>query len=221
MHLSLTQPGAVIFDMDGLLLDSERVLMEVQERVFAELGLEWRREECMKAVGLSAADSDELWMKVYGPDHPIDLVRTRCTELYEEAIHTGAIPTKPFVRELLDHLDALRIPRAVATSTVRFHAEAKLARTHLLPRMNALACGDEVMRCKPAPDIFELAAARLGVQARDCLVLEDSNTGVRAAVAASMQVVMVPDLVRPDPDIRRLGVPCAESLKDILVALNR
>lgn len=217
--LQLTRPRAVIFDMDGLLLDSERVALRFFEQAATELGAPWSAEVGLSMVGLNSRDSNGLILKAFGDDFPIDALRERFGELYEAAIAAGDIPLKPYVRELLDHLEAARIPCAVATSTRRTRAEAKLARVHLLPRFQALACGDEVSRGKPAPDIYELAARRIGVEPRDCLALEDSNAGIRAAVSASMAAVMVPDLLRPDADIRRYGVPVVESLKDVLVAL--
>ena len=219
MVLHLQRPQAVIFDMDGLLLDSERVALAFFAQAAEELGAAWSEEIGLSMVGLNSRDSDALLLQAFGPAYPLASLRERFGDLYEAAIHAGAIPAKPFAHELIDTLGAMRIPCAVATSTRRFRAEAKLARARLLPCFGALACGDEVMRGKPAPDIFELAAARLGVEPVNCLALEDSNAGVRAAVSANMQVVMVPDLLKPAADIRRYGVPCVESLKDVLLAL--
>ncbi|MDP5238555.1 HAD family phosphatase [Uliginosibacterium sp. 31-16] len=217
--LTLTRPRAVIFDMDGLLLDSERVALGFFEQASRELGVAWSQEVGLSMVGLNSKDSDKLILQAFGADFPIEAHRQRFGELYEAAIVAGDIPLKPFARELLEYLAGARIPCAVATSTRRTRAEAKLMRAHLLQHFQALACGDEVSRGKPAPDIYELAAARLSVEPRDCLALEDSNAGVRAAVSASMNVVMVPDLLKPDADIRRYGVSVLESLKDVLVAL--
>lgn len=217
--LSLTRPRAVIFDMDGLLLDSERVALAFFEQASRELDAPWTAELGLSLVGRTAKDSDKLILDAFGADFAIDVHRARFSELYEAAIVAGEIPIKPFARELLDYLEGAGIPCAVATSTHRPRAEAKLGRALLLPSFVALACGDEVTRGKPAPDIYELAALRLSVEPRDCLALEDSNAGVRAAVSANMQTVMVPDLVKPDADIRRYGVPVVASLKDVLVAL--
>lgn len=217
--LQLTRPRAVIFDMDGLLLDSERLALALFEQVASELGAPWRAELGLSMVGLNSKDSDKLILAAFGADFPIENLRSRFGDLYEAAIVAGDIPLKPYVRELLEYLEAARIPCAVATSTRRPRAEAKLARAHILQHFQALACGDEVVRGKPAPDIYELAARRISVEPRDCLALEDSNAGVRAAVSASMKAVMVPDLLQPDADIRRYGVPVLESLKDVLIAL--
>ena len=220
MVLTLQRPEAVIFDMDGLLLDSERVALACFEQSACELGLIWSPALGLDLVGRSSRDSDRLLLAHYGADFPLAALRQGFDQRYDDAIMSGAIPLKPYARELLEQLDRMQIPCAVATSTQRFRAETKLAKCRLLSCFKALACGDEVTRGKPAPDIFELAATRLGVEPRDCLALEDSNPGVRAAVSASMPVVMVPDLVPPDADIRRYGVACVDSLKDVLITLS-
>lgn len=220
MPLTLTRPEAVIFDMDGLLLDSERVALDLLAQAAGSLSLPWQAEVGLSMVGLNSRDSDALMLNAYGADYPVADLRQRFGELYEAAIADGLIEPKPYVRELLARLEAQRIPCAVATSTRRTRAEAKLIRAHLMPHFKALACGDEVTRGKPAPEIFELAARRIGAQPTKCLVLEDSNAGVRGAVAASMKVVMVPDMLRPDADIRRLGVPVVDSLREVLAALS-
>lgn len=220
MVLHLPRPQAVIFDMDGLLLDSERIALAYFAQAAQEIGAPWSEALGLDMVGRTPQDSDAMLRKAFGEDYPLDGLRERFDALYEAAIHSGSIPLKPFVRELLAYLGAASIPCAVATSTHRIRAEAKLSRCHLRESFQILACGDEVVRGKPAPDIFELAAARLGVEPGKCLALEDSNAGVRAAVSANMTAVMVPDVLRPDPDIRRYGVPCVESLKDVLVAFG-
>lgn len=217
--LRLACPRAVIFDMDGLLLDSERVALSCFAQSADELGITWNEAFALRLVGVSAKASDRLMRDTFGPDFPVELHRQRFTELYDAAIRAGAISIKPFARELLEYLNRMQIPCAIGTSTQRTRAELKLHRAKLLECFQAFAFGDEVTRSKPAPDLFELAARRLGVEPRDCLVLEDSSTGIRAAISASMNAVMVPDLVAPDADVRRYGVPVADSLKDVLVAL--
>ncbi|HEX5127310.1 MAG TPA: HAD family phosphatase [Rhodocyclaceae bacterium] len=220
MRLTLSRPGAVIFDMDGLLLDNERIVLRLFAQAAAALDLKWREDVGLQMVGHSREDSDKIIATAFGANYPVARLREHYDALYEVAIVSGNIPVKPYVHELIARLEALRIRCAVATSSHRMRATAKLTRTNLLSHFQVLACGDEVLRGKPSPDIFELAAERLGVQASHCLVLEDSNVGVRGAVAASMKVVMVPDFQQPDADIRLLGVPRVESLKDVLAALT-
>jgi HAD superfamily hydrolase (TIGR01509 family) len=220
MQLHLTRPEAVIFDMDGLLLDSERHSLELMAQAAGALDIPWDHEVGLQMVGLNSRDSSGILLQAFGADYPVSALNERFGELYEAAIVAGDIPPKPFARELLMRLEALRIPCGVATSTRRTRAETKLLRAQFMQHFKAIACGDEVLRGKPHPEIYELAAARLGVEPSRCLALEDSNAGVRAAVSANMQVVMVPDLLRPDAGIRMLGVPTVSSLKDVLVALG-
>ncbi|MDB5801191.1 MAG: hypothetical protein JWL63_2130 [Rhodocyclales bacterium] len=220
MQLHITRPDAVIFDMDGLLLDSERQALALLAQAAQALDIRWDHAVGLQMVGLNSRDSDGILLGAFGADYPVEALRERFGELYEAAIVAGDIPPKPFARELLMRLEALRIPCAVATSTRRSRAEAKLHRAQFMQHFKAMACGDEVLRGKPHPEIYELAASRLGVEPSRCLALEDSNAGVRAAVSANMQVVMVPDLLRPDAGIRMLGVPAVSSLKDVLVAIG-
>jgi len=125
------------------------------------------------------------------------------------------------VHALFDTLEALGIPRGVATSTRRSRALPKLEAVGLLARVDQVVAGDEVSRGKPAPDIYLEAAARLGTAPGDCLALEDSNAGVRAGHTAGMHVVMVPDLLAPDDDVLSAGIPVAESLLDIVARFTR
>jgi HAD superfamily hydrolase (TIGR01509 family) len=205
--------------MDGLLLDSERVALALLAQAAQDVSAPWDEALARQLVGISARDSDRMILATLGADFPIQAHRQRFDELYAHAITVGQIHPKPFALELLDYLQQAQIPCVVATSTQRQRAEVKLHATRLLPYFKALACGDEVLHGKPAPEIFELAARRAGVEPRHCLALEDSNPGIRAAVSASMQAIMIPDMVPPDADIPRYGVQIVPSLKEVLVAL--
>ncbi|HNA68802.1 MAG TPA: HAD family phosphatase [Rhodocyclaceae bacterium] len=205
----------VIFDMDGLLLDSERVALTIIEATAAELGLPWRHEVGLAMVGLNSRDSPAVVRSHLGADFPVEALMDACGVHYERAIAAGRIPLKPGVEALFDVLDTLGLGRVVATSTRRVRAEPKLAAVGLLPRLHGMVCGDEVSRGKPAPDIFLAAAARLRLPPARCLVLEDSNAGVRGALAAGARVVMVPDLLQPADDVRAAAVPVAASLADL------
>jgi len=201
--------------MDGLLLDSERVALATVAAAAAELGVEWRHEVGLAMVGLNSKDSPAVIRRHLGDDYPVEALYESFGRLYENAIDEGRIPLKDGVTELFDVLDALALGRVVATSTRRSRAEPKLAAVGLLNRVHGMVCGDEVARGKPAPDIFIAAAGRLGVAPANCLVLEDSNAGVRGALAAGARVVMVPDLLQPADDVLAAGVPRAASLHDV------
>lgn len=205
----------VIFDMDGLLLDSERVALATVAEAAAQLGLPWRAEVGLAMVGLNANDGPAVIRRHLGDDYPVGELYEAFGRIYEAAIAAGGIPLKGGVTELFDLLDELAIRRVVATSTRRSRAEPKLAAVGLLARVDGMVCGDEVSRGKPAPDIFLAAAGQLDAPVDRCLVLEDSNAGVRGALAAGARVVMVPDLLQPADDLRAAAVPVASSLHDI------
>lgn len=194
------RPGAVVFDMDGLMLDSERVDRAAWQTVAARHGFEFSDQLHSTLIGRRAIETEAELRAHYGPSFDYAAVRAEVRALWREQIASGGIPLKPGLLELLDHLDRAQIPKAVATSTARVSALAALGA--LIERLDVLVCGDEVARSKPAPDIYLSAAERLRVPAEVCLALEDSLAGVAAATAARMTVVMVPDLVQPTADVR-------------------
>lgn len=216
----LREIRAIIFDMDGLLLDSERVALAVVAESAAEMGLPWRPEVGLAMVGLNSRDSDAIVRQHMGEDFPITALRAAFGARYEAAIDAGRIPAKPGVGELLDVLDARALPRAVATSTRRSRAIMKLEQVGIAHRMHHLVGGDEVSRGKPNPEIFLTAAQRLRVEPRHCLVLEDSNAGARGGLAAGMRVVVVPDLLTPADDVLAAGATVVESLHRVATALH-
>jgi HAD superfamily hydrolase (TIGR01509 family) len=190
---------AVIFDMDGLILDTEAIARLAWKNSTEDLGFKLSDNDFVSLIGRTATDSDALMQRLFGPTFSIPDLRTRITHHWNEHVSVHGIARKPGVIELLDYLDTLPIRKAVATSTRRIHAIPNLG--DLYPRFDALATGDEVKNGKPAPDIFLLAASRLDVKPAECLVLEDSLPGVKGATAAGMKVIMVPDLVAPTPEI--------------------
>lgn len=212
------EPGrvrGVIFDMDGLLLDSERLALDLALAISAELGRPWPRSLGLGLVGLNSRDAVAVIQRQMGADYPVDTHQRLFGERYEDLIQAGRIPLKPGVEALFDLLDALAIPRAIATSTRRSRATPKLAGVGLAGRIHRMVCGDEVAAGKPAPDIYLAAAGLLGLAPADCLALEDSNAGIRAALAAGTRPLMVPDLLSPAEDVLAAGVPVFASLHEI------
>lgn len=216
-------PDAVLFDMDGLMLDSERAMLET-----------WR--EAARSESIQADDA--LWLSMVGVHDRASFAmlaqrlgeeaatRLRATNdrLYDQRVAAG-LPRKPGLLELLDLLDAHGVPKAVATSTRRDRAIRKLSASGLIERFAVIVTGSDVEHPKPAPDIYLLAALRLGVDPRRCLVLEDSEPGVRAALAAGATPIQVPDLVAPGEALLGLGhrvVASLDQVRELLVgALER
>lgn len=190
---------AVIFDMDGLMLDTEAIARLAWKKGGADLGHEVTDEQFARFIGRTSADTEAMLVDLFGPSFSLAELRSRITHHWDAHIEQHGIARKPGLVELLDFLHTQPVRKAVATSTRREAAIPKLA--GLDHYFDVIVTGDEVRKGKPAPDIFLLAASRLGVDPADCLVLEDSLPGVRGAKAAGMHVIMVPDLVAPTPEV--------------------
>jgi HAD superfamily hydrolase (TIGR01509 family) len=212
-------PEAVIFDMDGLMLDSERAIIGCLAEAARELGHDLPEVLWLSMVGHSEAVCRHLLDEAIG-EAQRERVLQRSHVLYEAVVAAG-VPHRPGIIEMLDFLDSRRIPRAVATSTRRPLALRKLDAAGLLPRFDAICTSSDVEHPKPAPDVYLLAARSLGIDPRRCLVLEDSPTGVRAALAAGMHPIQIPDLLEPDDAVRALGHTILPSLDDARMLLEQ
>jgi HAD superfamily hydrolase (TIGR01509 family) len=206
---------AVIFDMDGLMFDSERVGRDFWIQAGKEFGYVITAEQHALLLGLTVPDAANILRGIFGEDFPFDDIRARRLQLARELYQQQGVPLKPGLPELLDWLEENDIPKAVATSTDYPPAMEKLIKTGIAQRMNAVITGDQVKNGKPAPDIFLAAAEKMAVSPQNCLVLEDSEAGIRAAHAAGMVPVMVPDLKPPSEDARRLAHRIVASLHEV------
>ncbi|MET0181581.1 MAG: HAD family phosphatase [Caulobacterales bacterium] len=211
---------AIVFDMDGLLLDTEALVMQAMMRAGERFGIDVPLDFIHSMVGLPGAASEPLFYKQYGDDFALPeyygLVREEMAVLTAD----GA-PIKTGVHDLLDELDAQELPRAVATSTRREFALTRLEKAGLLPRFDKIIAGGDYVNGKPHPEPFLTAAAALGVAPANCIALEDSYNGVRAAHAAGMMTVMVPDLLQPIGEMHEKAVAIAQTLHDVRDWLKR
>lgn len=195
---------AVIFDMDGLILDTEPIALKAWQMSFGELGFPAPSELFQPLIGRNSRDSLAILRSSLAADFPLDSVVSRLPHHHDEHIAAHGIPLKQGLESLLDFLDANGTKRAVATSTQRDRAWNKLRIAGVDHRFEILVGGDEIENGKPAPDIYLAAAEKLGVSPKRCLALEDSEPGLRAAIAAGMTAVMIPDLVPPTPEIEAM-----------------
>jgi HAD superfamily hydrolase (TIGR01509 family) len=208
------QPAAVVFDMDGLLFDTESIYERAALLAAAELGQEMDSDFFRSTVGFPWLVTRERLIERYGPTFAVDELRSVARRIFGEMVDRD-LPLKPGVAELLGLLDELDLPRAIATTSSRATVEHHLAAHGFGGRFHHIVAHDDCERHKPDPDPFLKAAALLGVPAGHCLALEDSHNGVRAASAAGMMTVMVPDLLPVTEEMRVLCLHIVADLHDV------
>lgn len=208
------QVKAVVFDMDGLLVDTEQVVFDAMTAAARQDRRELPFDIFKRMVGLPGHASDRIVIEHFGEG--FDAARWRAeVSRHFDAIAAAGIALKAGVVELLDVLDARALPRAIATSSTRHAVEHSLGQHGLVERFHAVISRELQTHHKPHPDPFLKAAAAIGVDPADCLALEDSHNGVRAASGAGMMTIMVPDLLDPTEEMHALCVRIARDLHEV------
>lgn len=207
------KPRAVIFDMDGLLFDTERVFFKIITEASPAHGRAADEALFHSMIGGTSAVNGQKLRDFFGEGFDQAAfyadIRTRVAAAFE-----NGVPLKPGVLELLDHLDALG-PYAIATSSGRSEVARNLSVNDLTARFTTIVARGDYVNGKPHPEPYLKAAALLAMDPRDCLALEDSHNGVRAAHAAGTMAAMVPDILEATADIRALCVAVFDSLHDV------
>jgi HAD superfamily hydrolase (TIGR01509 family) len=194
------KPQAVLLDMDGLMLDTERPTVGLWPVAGRDFNVDIPQELIMQIVGLNQGSIRALFLKTYGEEFPYEKLRDAQRLLARQKFEREGIALRPGLLQLLDCLAERKIPYAVASSTNREGVLWKLELTGIKERFPVLVCGDEVKNGKPAPDIFLTAASKLGVPPINCIGFEDSGPGLLALKAADIPSVFVQDLVQPPPE---------------------
>jgi HAD superfamily hydrolase (TIGR01509 family) len=204
--------SAAIFDMDGLLIDSERTIMNTWIAAGRELGLHILPVDYVQIIGRSLPECHRMLASMFGAEavfqEALELVRQRL----QSPTNPPVFPLKPGVHSLLTALVNAGVPCAVASSSSGQEIRSRLGRVGVLEFFDAIAGGDEVARGKPDPAVYELAASRLKKSPSECLAFEDSENGVRAAYRAGIQVVTVPDLKEPSEEVIGVSLTMLETL---------
>ena len=199
----LTLQG-VVFDVDGVLFDTERLCRDVWVGLSREMGWPQVGERYLEFVGQNRTDMREKMRRFWGPEFPMEEFLQTCSQRSQARIEREGVPLKPGVVEILDFLTQRGIPVALATSTGQERTARRMELTGLGHYFQAIITGDMIEHSKPDPEIYQLACQRLGTDPGHTLAVEDSRNGILSAHAAGMPVVMVPDLIPPTPELEAL-----------------
>ena len=210
------QYQAVVFDMDGVIFDTERLVIEFWKEVAKKHNIPNVEHTCIQCLGTNRVRTREIFLENYGADFPFDPYRAEVTELFNPHYKGVPLPTKPGVRELLSYLQEQDIKVGLASSTAQHLVRDEIGTAGLLPYFQTLVCGDMVEHSKPAPDIFLKACEILNADPTKSIAIEDSFNGIRSAHCAGMTPIMVPDQVQPTDEIRALAFHVMPSLLDVL-----
>ena len=220
MRKRLTIAG-VIFDMDGLMFDTERLALNSWQKAAKRFGFTLPEELLIEVVGLNVEDTRKTFERDIGKKVPFDQLRALRLRYNREAILEKGVPVKEGLYDILDLLEKKSIPKAVATTTEYSIMEELLSLSRLLHRFDCLVSGEDVPQSKPAPDIFLLAAKRLSIPPQSCIVLEDSYSGIQAAHNAGMIPILIPDLKATDQEVKKLTYAVFPSLKETALFISQ
>ena len=210
----MSRAKAVIFDMDGLMLDTQRMATVAWRQAVSTFGFQLTDKIILKLLGRNNEDSNEILKNEFGSEFPFEDCRILARKTYADDMTKNGIPVKAGLLPLLEYLEKKSIKVAVATSTAREFAVQRLEQTNLIGHFPVIVTGDEVTRGKPFPDIFLNTSELLQIPAKNCVVLEDSFSGIQAAFSAKMIPIMVPDLFEPTHEIESLAYAVVPSLNE-------
>lgn len=198
----LSLPKAILFDMDGLMLNSEPMYEAAWQQAGSDLGIVIDHEFYLGCLGRRRTESQQALKQMFGEHFPTEIFWQKREQYWRHHASQQGIPLQPGLLSLLDQIDRLGIARAIATSNDSQSAAFCLQHSGLTGKFTTLLTGDRVAAGKPAPDIFIAAAKALNTAPNDCWVLEDSEAGIQGARAAGMTALMIPDLKAPSDAIR-------------------
>lgn len=215
------QPTAVVFDMDGTLLDSERLARRCFVEACTDVG--WHDVDLSvynRCVGSTGDTTERILRSSFGPSFDFAAVRARWSARYDEALDAAPVPLLDGVAELLQQLRDMGVPMAVATSSRRPVVEKKLSGSDIAKYFEFLICGGETDQGKPHPHPYLSAVTQLEVSAGHCWAVEDSDNGVRSATAAGLKVFQIPDEIAPSEEVLALGHEVLPSARALLLRLQ-
>ena len=212
---------AAIFDMDGLLLDTERIFLNAFQKTCNVLDYNFDMSLFVKLIGTNSVKTKELLINGFGKGFNYERFREKWIENVSDYLAHNSIPLKEGAVNILEKIKAIHLPMAVATSTRYNDAVKSLETAGIIDFFEFVVAGDQVTQGKPDPEIYQKAAGKLGVKPDECIVFEDSENGVKSANAAGMDVIQVPDLLEPSNELRALGHRIYDSLGDVCMDFER
>jgi HAD superfamily hydrolase (TIGR01509 family) len=206
---------AIIFDMDGLLLDSEAISLSTFLEACREHDIDPDLNVYYRCIGTVFARTREIFLEGYGSGFPLESICASWRLKYQDETTKKPVPLKTGVLEILLYLHSQKLPRVVVTSSRWQNAYKKLTNAGIAGYFEFILGGDQISKGKPDPEIYLTACNRLNLAPDFCLALEDSDNGVRAAHSAGLTVIQVPDLLSPSDEVKKFGHTIVESLLDV------
>ena len=210
----------ILFDMDGLVLDSEVLYTRFWREAAHSFGYPMTVEQSLGMRSLGKDRGQPYLESLFGPGIDYTTLRNKRIELMGAYVKAHGIPPKPGIFELLDYMEEHGIAAAITSSSPMESIREHLSAVNLLHRFQKLCSGHDIPNTKPAPDIYLLGAKELGLKPEECLALEDSPTGILSAYRAGCLPVMIPDLDQPGEETQKLLFSKADSLSDIIDILK-
>ena len=212
---------AVIFDMDGLMIDSERATYQCYVKVLEKMGLTMSEDFYKTLLGKTLKTAYEIIYDEYGRDFPMDEVLADVHQLLADTFDNEGVPIKKGLIELLSYLKEHHYKTIVATSSTRQRVDHILELSDLVKYFDDSICGDEVTNGKPNPEVFLKACQKLDVKPHEAIVLEDSEAGIQAAFSAKIPVICIPDMKYPDDKYVSMTTQIYNSLDQVITYLDK
>ena len=212
---------AVIFDMDGVLIDTEKHYNAAWCQAATEAGFPFTREHALLLRSCEAKEGEKLMQGIFGPSFDYYAIRERRRELVRERLDQYGLEKKPGVEETLRFLRAKGIKTAVATATALDITKSHLTTIGVCDLFDSIVSAKNVAHGKPEPDVYLYACEQIGERPQDCMAVEDSPNGIMAAYRAGLRTVMVPDLTQPDEELAKYLYACVDSLSDLCELVDK
>lgn len=205
----------VIFDMDGLMFDTENVTFRAYMEIGKERGLVTNRQQYVQILGLKREDIENVYRGFFGKDFDAVQFYHDVAQRKLDILSREGIPVKSGLRELLEDLEERNIKRVVASGSATDTIQGCLAQSGLIEKFDMILSSQSVKRGKPAPDVFLEVCKRMEVEPGQALVLEDSINGIQAALAGGIKVIAIPDMIPIPPELQKQCYDVVKTLKDV------